>query len=209
MFDKRVCGIDFDNTVVTYDEVLARIAVERGLPYARVAATKRAIRDEIRLLPDGEIEWQKCQALLYGSRIHEARLIEGVSQFFQLCCRHGVRVYIVSHKTEYSRYDTTGTNLRNAALAWMTANRFFQPDGLGMTRDMVFFADTRQEKIARLKELHCTDFIDDLEETFLEEEFPAGVTRILYEPAREGPPPSGVKLTRSWQEISDYFFDGN
>jgi len=209
MSDKRVCGIDFDNTIVTYDELLTRIARERGLLDSRTPASKRTIRDWIRLLPDGEVEWQKCQALLYGSRIQEARLNDGVSRFIQLCHGRGVEVYVISHKTEYSRYDTTGTNLRDAALSWMAANGFFEPDHLGLTRDRIFFAETRREKINRLTDTRCTDFIDDLEETFLEEAFPPDVTRILYEPGRQCPPPSGVKLTRSWQEISDYFFAGN
>lgn len=207
--EKRVCGVDLDNTIVTYDEVLARIVHERGLLGGDIPATKRAIRDRIRLLPDGEIEWQRCQALLYGPRIHEATLIEGVRQFFQLCARHDVCVLIVSHKTQYSRYDPTGTDLREAALRWMTANRFFESDGLRLTRDRVFFADTRQEKIDCLTRLCCDDFIDDLEETFLEATFPLRTTRILYEPGRKCAAPAGVRLMRSWQEISDYFFRSN
>ncbi len=209
MRERRICGVDFDNTIVTYDELLAAIAHERGLLDSVIPATKRMIRDKIRRLPDGEIEWQKCQALLYGSRIREARLSDGVSAFFQLCRAHEIPVYIISHKSEYSRYDATGTNLRDAAVGWMAAHNFFGPGGFGLTRDVVYFAGTRQEKTARLTALRCTDFIDDLEETFLEESFPANVRRILYEPGRESPPPAGVKLMKSWQEISDYFFGGN
>src|SRR5437868_113168 len=196
MPDERVCGVDFDNTIVTYDEVLAKIVRERGLLGCDAPVTKRAIRDRIRLLPEGEIQWQRCQALLYGPRIHEAKPNDGVSRFFHLCRDHGLRVYVVSHKTEYSRYDTTGTNLRDAALKWMTANRFFENDGLGLTRDKVFFAETRREKIEHLTRLHCTEFIDDLEETFLEENFPVNTRRILYEPGRECPPPAGVILMK-------------
>lgn len=209
MPERRGAGVDFDNTIVTYDELLARIARERGLFDDETFASKRSIRDRIRLLPDGEIEWQKCQALLYGSRIREARLIEGVRPFFRLCRDRGVKTYIISHKTEYSRYDPTGTNLRQAALAWMTRNQFFDADGLCLTPEQVLFAETRQEKIARIKELGCSDFIDDLEETFLEPTFPAGVTRLLYEPGRKTAPPAGVTLMKSWQEISDYFFGRN
>lgn len=206
---ERAAGVDFDNTVVSYDEVLGRIARERGLLNSNGPAAKRTIRDEIRLLPDGEIEWQKCQALLYGPRIHEARLIAGVEDFFQRCREQGIDTYIISHKTEYSRYDATGTNLREAALGWMREKGFFDPSGLGLTPERVFFANTRQEKIAHLTRLRCTEFIDDLEETFLEETFPAGTARLLYEPARTSPPPSGVRLMKSWQEISDYFFGRN
>jgi hypothetical protein len=203
---ERICGVDFDNTLVTYDELLARIACERGLLDANASQTKKKIRDHIRRLEDGEVEWQKCQALLYGSRIGEARLIEGVPQFFELCRTRGVKVYIVSHKTEFSRYDTTGTNLRAAAIQWMTENGFFESNRLGLTAGDIFFAGTRQEKIDRIGELRCTDFIDDLEETFLEEGFPTKTARILYEPGRDSPVPAGVACMKSWREINEYFF---
>jgi hypothetical protein len=204
-----VCGIDFDNTIVTYDELLTTIARERGLIDAARIQTKRSIRDQIRQLPDGEIEWQKCQALLYGPRIAEARLIEGVAEFISLCRERGIPVHIVSHKTEFSQYDATRTNLRTAALAWMTANRFFDSAGLGLSPRCVYFAGTRTEKIERIRDLACTHFIDDLEETFLEESFPPATARILYEPGRQSPAPHGVALMRTWQEIRDYFFSAN
>jgi hypothetical protein len=204
-----ICGIDFDNTIVTYDELLTKIARERGLINAADVLTKRSIRDHIRQLPDGEIEWQKCQALLYGQRIAEARLIEGVAPFMGLCRARGIPVYIVSHKTEFSHYDPTQTNLRTAALNWMLANRFFEAGGLALERRDVFFAGTREEKIERIRELGCTHFIDDLEETFLEASFPPTTARILYEPGRQHPAPHGVALMRTWQEIRDYFFIAN
>lgn len=204
-----ICGIDFDNTIVTYDELLATIARERGLIGGDHLSTKRGIRDRIRLLPDGEIEWQKCQALLYGQRIAEARLIEGAAAFIRLCRERGTPIYIVSHKTEFSRYDQTGTNLRSAAMNWMAANRFFDPAGLGLEPGNVYFAATRAEKIGRIRDLACTHFIDDLEETFLEDAFPHSTMRILYEPGRQAPPPNGVALMKTWQEIRDYFFSAN
>jgi hypothetical protein len=192
--------------LVSYNELLARIARERGLLDSVASDTKRKLRDRIRQLEDGEMEWQKCQALLYGPRIGEATLIEGVDRFFELCRQRAVKVYIVSHKTEFSRYDSTGTNLRSAALHWMTAHGFFEPNGLGLTEEDVFFNGTREEKIDRIARLRCTDFIDDLEETFLEKSFPAATTRILYEPERDSPAPPGVLWMNTWKEISEYFF---
>jgi hypothetical protein len=205
---RRVLGIDFDNTLIDYDTALAKIASERGLVEA-AAGGKRAIRDRIRQLPDGEINWQKCQALLYGSRITEGELAQGVPRFFELAAAQGLKTYVISHKTEFSRYDQTHTNLRTAALEWMTANGFFRAGGLGLSPHDVFFAATRQEKIAYIAKLGCTHFIDDLEETFLEETFPAGTERILYERGRQSPPPPGVLLMRTWREICDYFFGAN
>ncbi len=206
---QRTCGIDFDNTLVTYDELLAKIACERGLLDCNHTEGKKSIRDRIRLLPDGEIEWQKCQALLYGSRIREAKLSEGVKRFFELARRQSMRIFIISHKTEFSPYEPSGLSLRQAALNWMATNRFFESDGLKLTPDNVFFADTREQKIHYISSLQCTHFIDDLEETLTEATFPSSTTRILYEPGRQSPAPEGIELMKSWREITDYFFGAN
>lgn len=201
----RIIGVDFDNTLVTYDELLHKIAVQRGLIPASAPKSKMSIRDYIRHLPDGEIEWQKLQAIAYGPLIKEAKLIDGVQAFFELCKRNGVKAYIVSHKTEFSRYDETRTNLRTAALGWMAANGFFRTDGLGLAPDAVFFGATRQEKIEHIRALGCTHFIDDLEETFREPTFSAGVEKFLYAPHGHAPLPS-VTVVATWQALCEHFF---
>ena len=45
--------------------------------------------------------------------------------------------------------------------------RLLRTNRLGLTEGDVFFNSTREEKIERIANLRCTDFIDDLEETFL------------------------------------------
>jgi len=201
-----ICGIDFDNTIVSYDGVLSKIARERGLLRADGIHSKKEIRDKIRQLPGGEMEWRKCQAQFYGPRMSEAKLAEGVAQFFQLSRQHHLRLYIISHKKEFSDYDPSVTNLRKTAKEWMSANGFFDPDGFGLTPDDVYFDDTRRGKIDRIRTLGCTHFIDDLEEVFLEESFPSNVVRILYEPGRSSKVPADITLMTSWQDICGYFF---
>lgn len=204
--NRPIIGVDFDNTIVTYNELLYKVAVQRGLIPSTVEKSKKDIRDQIRLLPDGEIEWQKLQAIAYGPRISEAKLNAGVWEFFELCKCNNVKVYIVSHKTEFAEYDETRTNLCTTALGWLRANQFFQPAGLGLSLEAVFFGATRQEKIKYIGQLGCTHFIDDLEETFLEEGFPADVEKILYAPCYPRVAMSRVKVITSWHEISEYFF---
>jgi len=203
---QRICGVDFDNTIVSYDKVLNAVAKQRGLLDDSETWSKRRIRDRIRQLPDGEIEWQKCQALIYGPSIDQSRLIDGVPEFFRLCAQHHVRVYIVSHKTESSRFDSTGTNLRQAAMEWMTRQRFFDADGLGLRQGDVFFADSRREKTDTISQLKCTHFIDDLVETFMEETFPRSTARILYDPDRDEPAPAGITVMKSWKDIREHLF---
>ena len=147
-----------------------------------VTRHKTSIRDAIRQVPDGEGKWQQVQAHVYGRAMDEAVLINGVQEFLQTCRRLGVPVYIVSHKTKFAAQDTDKIDLRRAALDWMTQKDFFELKGLGFSADQGFFESTRRDKVGRVKQLGCTHFIDDLEETFLEESFPRGVNRMLYSP---------------------------
>jgi hypothetical protein len=203
-------GIDFDNTIVSYDELMYRAALDRGLINGGGERTKRAVRDRIRQMPDGEIEWQKLQALVYGPMMTGARPTEGAEEFIKWCRSSGLAVSIVSHKTEYASYDVTRTNLRAAALDWMTARRFFDRDGLDIRREAVYFESTRADKIARIRSIGCSHFIDDLEEVFLEESFPRDVHKILYSPGTPESPveASTAAVLSSWGAIRELIAAG-
>jgi hypothetical protein len=201
-----VVGIDFDNTLVSYDELIHRVAIDRGLIGGETEIAKRLVRDRIRLRPGGEIEWQKLQALVYGPLMSQARPIAGAGDFVRACRGRGFRVYIVSHKTEFAGYDETGTNLRDAALAWMASHGFFAADGLGFDPAQIFFEGTRDAKIERIRALGCTHFIDDLAEVFLEPGFPPTVRKLLYSPDGVSGDAGDVSVMASWPAIHDYFF---
>ena len=200
-------GVDFDNTVVRYDELLLREAAQRGLIPPQTAASKREIRDRIRRLPEGERAWQRLQAFLYGAKIREAVPAPGVAEFFARCRAQAVEVFIVSHKTRYAALDERGIDLWDAAMAWMRAHRFFEADGAGLSPQQVYFEPSRAEKLARIQRLGCTHFIDDLEETFLEPAFPPRIQKILYATAGASAPLPGVRVAASWQEITESLFD--
>ena len=97
-----IVGIDFDNTLVDYGDVMHRAAVRFGFIGKDAPRDKRNIRDKVRRLPDGEMKWRKLQAFVYAEAMDEAKLMEGVRDFFDLCKRAGIRVYIISHKTEFT-----------------------------------------------------------------------------------------------------------
>ncbi len=174
-------GIDFDNTIAGYDGLFASLAVEHA--YLGPAAStfgKKAVRDALRAQPDGDIAWQRLQALAYGSRMAGAEVNPGFADFVTACRGAHIPLSIVSHKTRHSPVDPDGPDLRAAAMQWMEVKGFFSSDGFGFARADVQFADTREAKIAKIVELGCTHFIDDLEEVFAERAFPAGVTGILF-----------------------------
>ena len=178
--EKWRIGIDFDNTIVRYDRVFLAAARESQLVGERFTGDKRAIRDAVRLLPDGELKWQRLQAYVYGSGISNAVMFDGLDRFLRRCRAEGHTVIIVSHKTEYGHFDASQIKLRNAARCWMTAQGLFREDLYGIFSDHVFFESTRAEKLQRIADLACTYFIDDLEEVLNDTSFPSTVTRILF-----------------------------
>ena len=206
MSDRRVIGVDFDNTLISYDGLFHQIAVRRGLIPQETSRNKRTVRDALRRLPDGEDTWQEIQRLVYGTQIGQASLREGVPAFFAQCRARQIRVFIVSHKTEFPSGEEGGVNLRSAATEWMSRHQFFSPSGLQLGRSDVYFESSRQEKIARIAALGCTHFIDDLEETFLEASFPAGVEKILLSVDGQASPLPGVRNLTRWKEINDHLF---
>lgn len=195
-------GLDFDNTVVTYDRLFHRAALERGLIAAGVPQRKREVRDAIRLLPGGEAAWTELQGVVYGRRMPEAEPAPGVEAFLSVCSAAGVRVSIISHKTEFPAIGER-VSLRDAARAWLAAHGLVDRHGIDPAD--VLFLGTIAEKLAAIAERACTHFVDDLVEVLGHPAFPPGVERILYAPpGREVP--VGVRAFESWEGIRGHLF---
>src|ERR1700687_4382776 len=125
-------GIDFDNTIISYDDVFRSVAKRCGLIDPEFSGSKQAVRDAIRLLPDGELAWQRLQGQVYGKGIAGAKMVPGVEAFLRHCRAEGCTVAVVSHKTEYGHFDPYRVNLRTAALDWMAGGGLVGADrGVG------------------------------------------------------------------------------
>jgi hypothetical protein len=175
---KRI-GIDFDNTLLGYDQAFLTKGLERKLLAEGFSGSKQAVRDAIRLLPGGEILWQELQGYVYGKGIGGAVIFDGVKAFLREAHAHGHSVFIVSHKTEFGHHDPERINLREVALSWIEAQGLFDK-AFGIARANIFFETTREEKLKRIAALGCTHFIDDLPEVLTDPGFPSGVERILF-----------------------------
>ena len=199
-------GIDFDNTIISYDDVFCAAAKRSGLIEASFAGSKQAVRDAIRLLPDGELTWQRLQGQVYGKGIGGAKLVAGVEPFLRRARAEGSAVVIVSHKTEYGHFDPDRVNLRTAALDWM-AGQGLLDGGHGVARQDVYFESTRADKLKRIAALSLTHFIDDLEEVLTDPDFPPRVERILFADAAQ---PAAGRYIRcaSWGDIERRLFGG-
>jgi hypothetical protein len=198
-------GIDFDNTIITYDEVFCALAKRWGLIDQTFSGGKQALRDAIRLLPEGELAWQRLQGQVYGKGIGRAKMVAGFEAFLRRCRAEECSVVIVSHKTDYGHYDPDRVNLRKAALDWMAAMGLFD-DAYAIPLKSIYFESTREEKLSRIAALSLTYFIDDLEEVLADPGFPPNVRRILF--ADEGRPPVGPYIVCStWRDIEQQVFE--
>jgi hypothetical protein len=203
-------GIDFDNTIVCYDEVFVRIAKAESLLPQDFKGGKAEVRDCLRKLRGGEERWQRLQGRVYGDQMDSASLFEGAARFLARCReRDDTRVFIVSHKTEFGHFDPRGINLRDAARAWMVRQGFFDKDGFNLPGDALHFESTRYDKIEKIAQLGCTHFIDDLEEVLADSRFPAATRRILFlngRSERSGRLAAGYEVCTDWHEIEEAVF---
>lgn len=199
MGDQLRIGIDFDNTIVCYDAIFHRVALEQGLIPASLPVSKGSVRDYLRAM-DKEDAWTAMQGYVYGVRMIDAEAFPGVLDFFRRLVRQGVDVAIVSHKTRHP-YLGPKYDLHQAALDWLEKNGFFATEGIGLPRGQVFLELTKQQKLERIRSLGCTHFIDDLPEFLAEPSFPPGVQQLLFDPKDEYPTIVQFPRAKSWGQL--------
>ena len=196
-------GIDFDNTIVTYDSVFHKYALELGLISPEVEKNKQAIRDAIRMLPEGNDRWTELQGIIYGSRMDEAEIFEGVGDFLCKCRQMSAKVSVISHKTIYPALGPR-VNLQEAAKKWIEARSFYSE--FGLSEDDVVFEETLAGKLSQISGRRCTHFMDDLPEVLLHPDFPPDVERILYTKTAVKGISQKLLHFKNWDEIRKYFF---
>lgn len=195
-------GIDFDNTIVSYDALFHRVAVEQGLVPPDVPVSKVSVRDHLRSL-DKEDLWTEMQGYVYGARMDEAAMYPGVLEFLRWARRNTVATTIVSHKTRYPflgpKYD-----LHAAARVWVE-HHLRDDDGALVEPSSVFFELTKEAKLARIARVGCTHFVDDLPEILLADGFPKDTDRILFDPENHHAGVPVLVRMRRWPELKAYF----
>lgn len=194
-------GVDFDNTVVCYDTLFYRAAVERGLVPPDVSPGKQQVRDSLRRCGK-EDAWTELQGLVYGSWIEQAPPFAGVIEFFQECRKRRIDVAIISHKT---RQPVRGPafDLHEAARNWLRQHGLVDAPDAALVANRVFFEETKQAKLERIARMGCTHFIDDLPEFLAEPGFPPSVERILFDARGLHAHDPRFRRVTSWHGIMD------
>lgn len=196
-------GIDFDNTIVCYDQIFHSLARERGLIPANVPVNKGAVRDHLRAA-GRESLWTELQGYVYGPGLGRADAFEGVWDFVRACEDRGIDVRIVSHKTLHP-YAGPSYDLHAASRRWLDAeigrNRLNFDSGRHLHLEL-----TKADKLARIGALRCDWFIDDLPEFLQEDAFPTTTRQILFDPSGEAALPPRAVRAKSWAAINAGFF---
>ncbi|MEI6504076.1 MAG: haloacid dehalogenase-like hydrolase [Armatimonadota bacterium] len=193
-----ILGVDFDNTIVCYDEVFHAAALERELIPAHLPVSKDSVRDYLRRC-DQEEAWTELQGYVYGPRMRDAQPFPGVLEFLGDCAKAGLPLWIVSHKTRHP-YRGPQYDLHESARQWLADHGVHEA---GLARDHVFFELTKLDKLQRLGQIGCTHFIDDLPEFLAEPTFPAGVERLLFDPNDHHPREQRFPRLRAWSEAGE------
>jgi hypothetical protein len=199
-------GIDFDNTIVSYDHLFHKVALEKGLIPESSAQNKISVRNYLRE-QNKEFEWTLLQGEVYGPKITDAAPCKGVIEFIKTAQSKKHEIFIISHRTKFPflgpKYD-----LHKAAQNWLDKFLVMHDIDLAL-KSNAFFELTKEDKISRISYLNCDVFIDDLPEILDMEGFLNKTNRILYDPENKyNPTRSQHVVMKSWNSIQNYCFDG-
>ncbi|MCR9191780.1 MAG: hypothetical protein NXI01_03885 [Gammaproteobacteria bacterium] len=176
-------GLDFDNTIACYDKVFLNLAKQWQLVNQNFQGNKRQLSDKLHSLPEGDMLWQRLQGKVYGEYMHQAVCFSGFKTFIKTCAlQSNIELFIVSHKTEFGHFDDKKINLRMAAKNWLLQEKLLGDSASLIAEKNLFFESTREEKIARIRTLQCTHFIDDLVEVLNAPQFPVSVKKMWFNP---------------------------
>lgn len=192
-------GVDMDNTIVCYDGLFHRLALDKGLIPADLPIDKNSVRNHLRAIGREE-EWTLMQGQGYGPGIVGASAYPGVLDFFRDCRKTGVDVFIVSHKTRHP-YLGPQYDLHDAARLWLRTSGITDPANIGLPDDAVFLETSKQDKIQRIARLGCTHFIDDLPELLSDPSFPTSIRTILFDPQQLHGPDNRLSRLHHWRDI--------
>ena len=188
-------GLDFDNTLISYDQLFHRVALDKGLIPEEILQQKNAVRDSMRERGI-EDEWTRLQGEVYGGRILEAEPYPGMLHTLKLLADKQVPMCIVSHKTR-SPYIGHPWDLHAAARGWLRKQGFLDASYMAWSDSQIFFELSKQDKIARILDLECTHYVDDLPEILAM--LPSHVKKILFTPN------GNVECRPDWLRMSKWY----
>ena len=194
-----IVGFDFDNTIIDYNNLFGLVALEKNLILKPLAHDKNSVKQYL-INANKEDEWTKLQGEVYGSRVLEANLYEGIIDIFKYLSNNSHKIYIVSHKTKFP-YLGKKVDLHKSALKFIIANNILNKKDIKLTKDDIFFETSIKDKIERIENLKCDIFVDDLESIL--NLLPDNIIKILFLP-KSSAKKSNYKVIKKWNELKNF-----
>jgi len=205
IFQKIHIGIDFDHTIVDYNGIFAEKAEYLGFIDNKRELSKNEVKYLLKNSIDGDRKWGILQSEVYSEGICKALPMDGFFNFVKICRVKQIPLTIISHKNKSNPFDLKNRNLQKPALDWMSKHGFFNDLILDFHLDQVFFADTVEEKVKKIKSVNCSHFIDDLMTVLSHPYFPERTCKILYQKNRSLERDNAVlDYSGNWYKITNY-----
>jgi len=193
-------GVDFDNTIVSYDKVFHKVALEQSLIKKNLKISKIAVREYLKNRGQNNL-WTELQGYVYGKRMLDANVFPGFVEFLDFASNNNIEVLIISHKTIYP-YLGTKYNLHDSARDFISKFLTNKNRNLVSSKN-IFFEQTQEKKAQRIDQQLCNFFIDDLPEIFELNDFPKNTKKILFDPDKNHNFFDGAEVCSSWENIKE------
>lgn len=182
-------GIDFDNTIVNYEDSFHQEAIKRKIfrKNHKKKNSKSNLKNKL-ILGKKEEEWTSIQGIVYGKKMFRAKPYKNSVKFINKYSNNkNFELFIVSHKTLHPIIGEK-INLHKISKDWMLKNKIFKNKKNEWIKKHVFFLKTKEEKIKKIIELECDYFIDDLMEIL--KKLPKKIKAIHFDPYKKSTKPS-------------------
>jgi hypothetical protein len=173
---KKVIGLDFDNTIVNYDNSF-RLLSDKFLNLPKNIIKKKETIKNYLLSEGKESDWTEFQGLIYGPGISYAQLYpESINTIIKLL-HNNYSINIISHRSKFP-YKGKKYDLHKYANKWL----HLKFDKKILENIDISFLTTKEEKIKKIIDKNCNFFLDDLVSIISEINIYSDCRCILFDP---------------------------
>jgi len=197
----RTIGLDFDNTIVSYEKVYRRLVDAHGAKIVPGRSAKNILRDHFHRRGEADV-FTRIQGEVYGPGLADAEAYPGFSSCLEQLTADGWKVVVISHRTKYPLAGPAH-DLHQAARQFLEASGW-----LGEKIQEAHFEETKEAKLARIGDCRCNFFVDDLPEILAHPAFPANCQPLLFDPSGHSQDGILPKRVRNWNELPAFLGKG-
>jgi hypothetical protein len=166
-------GFDLDNTLIDYSNSVKKYCFINSLVECK---NIDKLRELLRTNDNSGNQWQLAQGWLYTEGLFYAKPAKGAIELCEYLINNNFEIQIVSHKTTHTPVFCGQKPLRSVATKWLTGGDL-APYFLDYRR--IHYEPTIALKVAKIKALKLSYFVDDLLKVFEQPGYPKEVNSFL------------------------------